>query len=171
MLRVVLLAAVLVFLGLSAKLFVWPEEEPPRRSDAIVVLARAKPRLAKGIELIQQGIAPVLVISDGLAPGYVRANRLCRKGAPGFRVVCFRPDPHSTRGEAQRIGRMVRNRKWRAITVVTSTFHLTRTRLLFKRCVDARIDAVGASYPLRRLPQSVVTEWVKLAYAELRRGC
>lgn len=171
MIRVVLLAAVLAFLGLSAKLFIWPEQEPPRRSDAVIVLAGSKERLTKALELMRRGVAPVLVISDGLAPGYVRANRLCQNGARAFKVVCFRPDPYSTRGEAKRIGRMARNRNWRAVTVVTSTFHLTRTRLLFNRCLDARVDAVGASYPLERLPQFVLWEWVKLAYAEARRGC
>ncbi len=172
MLRVVFLALLLAAIGLSAKLFIWPEQHPAGRSDAVVVLAGSKKRLAKGLELMQRGLAPVLVISDGLAPGWPTANRLCRLGSKSFEVICFRPDPYSTRGEAERVTRMAKNRGWRTVTVVTSTFHLTRARMLFKRCLKARTQFVGADYPLARLPQFVVSEWVKLAYSEtLKRGC
>ena len=43
----------------------------------------------------------VLVISDGRSPDWPEANRLCAGGGAGFRVVCFRPDPYSTKGEAE----------------------------------------------------------------------
>lgn len=172
MLRVLLLAAVLAFLGLSAKLFVWPEEHPVGRSDAVVVLAGSKKRLAKGLELMRRRLAPILVISDGLAPDWPTANRLCRFGSKSFEVICFRPDPYSTRGEAERVARMAENRGWQTVTVVTSTFHLTRARMLFKRCLDVRTEFSAADYPLARLPQFVLSEWVKLAYSEtLKRGC
>jgi uncharacterized SAM-binding protein YcdF (DUF218 family) len=171
--RVVLLAAVLVFLGLSAKLFVWPEQDSAGRADAVVVLAGSKARLTKALGLMRRRVAPLLVISDGLAPDWPAANRLCRRGSARFQVICFRPDPYSTRGEAERIARMAKNRGWRSVAVVTSTFHVTRARLLFERCLaGARVKVVGADYPLARLPQFVLSEWVKLAYAEtLKRGC
>jgi uncharacterized SAM-binding protein YcdF (DUF218 family) len=171
-LRVVLLALVLAFLGLSARLFVWPKQDSPRPADAIVVLSGSKARLTKALELMRRRLAPVLVISDGLAPDWPRANRLCRKGSTRFRVVCFRPDPYSTRGEAEHVDRLARARHWRRVLVVTSTYHVTRARMIFKRCLDVPVELVGAEYPLLRLPQFVVSEWVKLAYAEtLKRGC
>jgi uncharacterized SAM-binding protein YcdF (DUF218 family) len=173
MVRVVLLVVVLAFLGLSAKLFIWPEQDSPGRADAVVVLAGSKARLTKALGLMRRRVAPLLMISDGLAPDWPEANRLCRRGSARFRVVCFRPNPYSTRGEAERIARMAANRGWRAVIVVTSTFHVTRARLLFERCLDRpRVRVVGADYPLARLPQFVLSEWVKMAYAEtLKRGC
>jgi uncharacterized SAM-binding protein YcdF (DUF218 family) len=172
MVRVILLAAALAIGGLSAKLFIWPVENSPTRADAVVVLAGSKARLTKALELMGRRVAPTLVISDGLDPDWPKANRLCRRGAQRFRVVCFRPDPYNTRGEARAIDRMARRRGWRTVAVVTSTFHITRARMIFKRCLEARVEFVGADYPLVRLPQYVAAEWVKLAYAEtLKRGC
>lgn len=171
--RLVILGIVLAFLGLSAWLFLFPAQDSPRRADAVVVLAGArKPRLAKGLELVRKGVAPVLVISDGRDPFWPEANRLCRNGGATFRVVCFRPDPYNTRGEAEAIGRLARRRGWRSVVVVTSTFHVTRARMLFERCVDGDVDAVGASYAKKRLPKYVLSEWVKLTYAvTLGRDC
>lgn len=172
MVRVILLAATLATVGLSAKLFIWPVEDSPSRADAVVVLAGSKARLPKALELMRRRVAPTLVISDGLHPDWPAANRLCRKGSQRFQVVCFLPDPYSTRGEAQGIDRMARRRDWHSVVVVTSTYHITRARMIFKRCLDARVQFVGADYPIARLPQFVGAEWVKLVYAKtLKRAC
>src|SRR4051794_24178594 len=112
------------WLAASAVLFVWPSGDSPARADAVVVLAGAKvPRLDKGLELMRRHVAPVLVISDGLDPLWPRANRLCR-GDAGFEVVCFRPRPYSTRGEAEAVARIASARGWRSIVVVTSRYHV-----------------------------------------------
>jgi uncharacterized SAM-binding protein YcdF (DUF218 family) len=170
--KVVLLALVLAFLGFSARLFVWPDTNAPLPADAVVVLAGSKARLTKALELMRDRVGPTLVISDGLDPYWPQAVRLCRNGSRRFRVICFRPKPYNTRGEAERVARMVRTRHWRTVDVVTSTFHITRARLLFKRCVKARVRMVAAKYPLVRLPQFVASEWVKLLYAQtIKRGC
>jgi uncharacterized SAM-binding protein YcdF (DUF218 family) len=172
MVRVILLAALFAVVGLSAKLFVWPVQDSPKRADAVVVLAGSKARLPKGLELMRRRVASTLVISDGLDPDWPEANRLCRRGSQRFRVVCFKPVPYNTRGEARAIDRMARRRGWLRIVVATSTFHITRARMIFNRCLDARVQFVGADYPLVRLPQFVATEWVKLVYAKtLKRGC
>ena len=171
--RLIILALVLAFLGFSARLFLFPDQDSPRSADAVVVLAGGnKPRLGKALELMRENVAPVLVISDGLDPGWPEANRLCRDGGPGFRVVCFRPDPYNTRGEAEAVGRMARNRHWQKVAVVTSTFHVTRARMLFDRCVDGEVDMVAAPYAKKRTPKYVLSEWVKLTYAvTLGRDC
>ena len=172
MVRVILLAAALAIGGLSGKLFIWPVEDSPERADAVVVLAGSKARLPKALELMRRRVAPTLVISDGLDPDWPAANRLCRRGSQQFQVVCFRPDPYNTRGEARAVDRMARARGWQRIVVTTSTFHITRARMIFKRCLDARVQFVAADYPILRLPQFVATEWVKLVYAKtLKRGC
>ena len=44
--------------------------------------------------------------------------------------------------------------------------------MLFRRCVDGEVEAVGARFPLRRVLDYVFAEWGKLAYAlTLERGC
>ena len=173
MIRFLLIALILAFLGLSGRLFVFPRTDSPRRADAVIVLAGAQqPRLNKGLELMRKKVAPPLVISDGRAPGWPEANRLC-VGRATYKVVCFKPEPYSTRGEAEHIAELVDRNRWRSIVVVTSIFHVTRARLLIKRCVDdARVYLVGADYALVDTPRYVLSEWGKYFYAQtVKRGC
>ncbi len=174
----VLLAAVAaLFLGgwvaATILLLFLPAEAVPPHADAVVVLSGSKRRLDRGLELVQGGVAPVLVVSAGFDPRQPRARRLCLAGrGRGFRVLCFWPRPDSTRGEARGVERLARRYGWRSIVLVTSRFHVTRARMLFRRCLDARVDAVGVSYPWTSTPMAVVGEWAKLLYAlVLARSC
>jgi uncharacterized SAM-binding protein YcdF (DUF218 family) len=166
--RPILLAIGVLFLAawtaVVARFVLWPLQDSPRRADAVVVLSGDHLRLGKALELMTRRVAPTLVISDGLAPGWREANRLCRKGAR-FRVVCFRPKPYSTRGEARAVARMAAARGWRSVVVVTSTYHVTRARLLFDRCVDARVRVTGSTYRRSLIPLEVFLEPAKLVYA------
>jgi uncharacterized SAM-binding protein YcdF (DUF218 family) len=168
-----LLLAVLAWLIACGFLYIWPREDHPRHADAVVVLSGdRKHRLAKGLELMRRNLADTLVISDGEAPGWVAANRLCQDGASGFRVICFRPDPYSTQGEARGVAQLARARGWHSVAVVTSTFHVFRARKLFRRCVDGEVEVVGAPYKLRYLPSALFWETGKLVYAlTLDRDC
>ena len=163
--RLVLLAVV-AWLALCAFLFVWPPGDSPQRADAVVVLSGGRKfRLEKGLELVARNVSDTLVISDGEARGWPEANRLCDGAADGFTVVCFTPEPYSTQGEAQAVRRLARERNWRSVTVVTSTFHVFRTRMLFERCLDGHVDVVGARYKLHYLPSALFWETSKLTYA------
>jgi uncharacterized SAM-binding protein YcdF (DUF218 family) len=156
-----------------ARFVLWPVQDEPRRADAVVVLAGDHLRLGKALELMTRRVAPTLVISDGLARGWRQANRLCRGGADArFRVLCFRPDPYSTRGEARAVARMAAARGWRSVLVVTSTYHVTRARLLFDRCTGARVLVTGSTYQRSLIPLEVFLEPAKLVYAlVVARGC
>jgi uncharacterized SAM-binding protein YcdF (DUF218 family) len=158
--------ALLAWLAVCAFLFVWPRQDDPSRADAVVVLAGGrKDRLAKGLELMRRNVSDTLVISDGEAPGWKEGNRLCAQGGAGFRVICFKPDPYSTQGEAQGVARLARVRGWRSVAVVTSNSHVYRARMLFERCVDGEVSAVGAGHVLRYLPSALFWETAKLTYA------
>jgi hypothetical protein len=133
-----------------------------------VLAGGRKHRLDKGLELWRRGVAPTLVISDGRAPGWVEANRLC--GEP--RVLCFRPDPYSTRGEGEWAGRAAARRGWRSVVVVTSTYHVRRSRVVFGRCFKGRLAVVAAHPPPENYAIGVAWEWPKsLYYLTLGRGC
>ena len=162
----VAILVVLAWLAACAFLFVWPRDDEPARADAVVVLAGGrKLRLEKGLELMRRDLAETLVISDGEARGWPEANRLCADGGDGFRVVCFKPDPYSTQGEAQGVARIARERGWRSVTVVTSRFHIHRARMLFERCVPGDVNVVAAKYKLRYLPSALFWETGKLGWA------
>jgi uncharacterized SAM-binding protein YcdF (DUF218 family) len=158
-------AAALVgcWLVASAFLFVWPREDEPRHADAVIVLSGAHSRLQTGIDLVRAGVAPLLVISDGTQPGWERGNSLCA-GESRLAVLCFDPKPYSTHGEAEAIGRFARNRRWRTVLIVTSRYHVTRARLLVRRCTAARVEAVSSPTSAGAIAINVPWESAKLAY-------
>lgn len=152
--RPLLLLAVVLAIALaiaSLPLFILYEDEEVRRADAAIVLAGEPSRLPAALELVERGVAPVLVISDGLDTSWTKANRLCRFGDPG-KFVCMRPEPYSTRGEARLAARLARERGWRSLLVVTSRFHVFRARRLFERCFAGELRFVGVDSPVTQLP-------------------
>jgi uncharacterized SAM-binding protein YcdF (DUF218 family) len=172
--RIVLLVVLLLvaaWVAVVVRFVLRPSQDSPRHADAVVVLSGDHLRLGKALELMTRRVAPTLVVSDGLARGWRQANRLCRGGAR-FHVLCFRPRPYSTRGEARAVARMAAARGWRSVLVVTSTYHVTRARLLFDRCVGARVWVTGSTYRRSLIPLEVFLEPAKLVYALLvARGC
>ncbi|MGH3017558.1 MAG: YdcF family protein [Gaiellaceae bacterium] len=170
---IVLGVLVLAWVGATLRLVFFPVEDDPGKADAVVVLSGSKhERLDRGLELVRGDVAPVLVISGGLDPRQPRANELCRDDGEGFSVTCFTPDPDSTRGEARQVADLASERGWKRVLVVTSRFHVTRARMLFDRCLDADVDAVGVDYPWTSVPAAVAGEWLKLGLSEtVSRGC
>ena len=167
-------ALLAAWVAATLRIVFFPTEDRPGRADAVVVLSGSKhERLDKGLELMRQGVAPTLVISGGYDPRQPRARALCEAGtADGYRVACFTPDPDSTRGEARSVRKLAERSGWKRILLVTSTFHVTRARMLFDRCLDADVDAVGAPYPWTSIPSAIAGEWVKLGLSEtFDRGC
>ncbi len=172
-LRRVVILLLVAWLVATAVLFVWPREDSPEQADAVVVLSGSrKYRLPRALELMRDGIAPTLVISRGLDPRWRQAHRLCTEGDERFRVLCIEADPDSTQGEAEAIGRLASERNWHNVVVVTSRFHVTRSRMLFERCVNGEVEAVGTGSPWFYFPLNVLTEWGKLGYQlTVQREC
>lgn len=171
---VVALVGVLLVVWILAtvRIVFFPMEDDPGKADAVVVLSGSKhERLDRGLELVRDGVAPTLVISGGFDPRQPTANRLCREGGVDFTVACFTPDPDSTRGEARTVAELARRHGWQRVLLVTSRFHVTRARMLFDRCLDADVDAVGVDYPWTSAPAAVAGEWVKLGLSTVARSC
>ena len=152
----------------SVYLFILYDDDAVTTADAVVVLAGSKFRLPVGLDLVERGVAPVLVISDGLDPRSPATIRLCREREE---VLCPKPDPYSTRGEARLVARLARERNWDSIVVVSSRFHLFRSRILFERCYSGRLAFVGAPVQWWRWPVAIAAEWAKLGVAGARRDC
>jgi uncharacterized SAM-binding protein YcdF (DUF218 family) len=127
-------------------------------------------RLDEGLRLVEKGVAPVLVISDGNRKGWKQANRLCA-GAAEFEVVCFTPDPSRTQGEAEGAARLARKNGWKRIAVVTSDYHAVRAGWLFDRCFAYDVPVVGAENGTPG-PGTIVHEWLAYAHGFLiERDC
>jgi len=149
---------------------VFPQEDSPQRADVVVVLAGSPgDRLPEGLALVRRGVAPVLYVSDGARE---EKRGFCHRARP-FPVVCVRPRPYSTRGEAETVARIAAARGWHRIVVVTSEYHVRRARMLFDRCLGTgRVDVVGTRPSLPRFALGALLEWPKLLLAlTLRRAC
>jgi uncharacterized SAM-binding protein YcdF (DUF218 family) len=139
----------------------------PGSADAIVSLDGDRPRrLRKAVELAAGGVAPTLVVvrAEAVAPELLKAGNL------PFEVLSVVPDPSTTRGEARAMARLAGERGWRRILVVTSSYHIPRARLIFRRALVCELALVSAGCPRRRLPLDVGWETAKFILAcTLRR--
>jgi uncharacterized SAM-binding protein YcdF (DUF218 family) len=172
----VLVALVVAWLVACLVLFVWPpaESSAPAHADVVVVLSGNKARLAPGLALIRQGVAPVLALSTvQRTPHWPEAERLCATHRyAGARVVCFTAVPFSTRGEARTVTQLARERGWNSVVVVTSTFHVTRADMLFHRCFHGQLSVIGSGSTWWRLPEEWASETGKLiVQLTAERGC
>lgn len=156
----------------SMPLFVRPPADTPTRADAIFVLSGDRgERVAAALRLADRYPGATLVHVG--TPDSIFVRRLCA-GLEGRDAVCLAPKPDNTRTEARAIAQLTRERGWTRPVVVTSTYHVTRSRLLVARCLDRGFETVAARPRIRWwqwIPQ-IAHEWGGLAQAlVLRRGC
>jgi uncharacterized SAM-binding protein YcdF (DUF218 family) len=160
----IVFAAWLVFATVN---FVVHHDDRPAHADAIVVLQGSKTRLPLGYKLMEEGYAPLMLISRGSKQKL--EDRLCN-GETRFKVICF--SATSTRGEARIVSRIARERHLSSIEVVTSQFHIFRARKIFERCFHGELRMIGSSQQWWKLPIYMVTETGKLFYQSVfARGC
>lgn len=152
----VLLALLIMFLTASYFLFYNPPLASAGTADAVVVLAGASSeRLPVGLELMQDGAAPVLVLSHTNAPGNIYADELCEDpDQVEHPVLCFAPGVETTRGEARSIARLAAGNGWDEIIVVTSRYHLTRAGYYIGQCSGVQVHKVASD------PQLGPREWL-----------
>jgi hypothetical protein len=166
-LLVVLALLVGAWLLAAVVLFLVPHDDRPVRADAVVVLQGSDTRLPVGLALVEDGYAPLLVVSRGSRKKLER--RVCAGRAP-VPVLCFRST--STRGEARFIAALARRRGLETIDVVTSQFHVLRARIVLGRCFHGELRMVGSANPSWRMPLVMLSESAKLAYQlVVARGC
>jgi uncharacterized SAM-binding protein YcdF (DUF218 family) len=167
---VVVGSSVVLFIAASARLFIWPAINRPAHVDAIVALAGDDNRIQRALTLAHAGYAPVVVISTT-----DRGTKDCPQSQTGFELVCFRPSPASTAGEAKSVAGLAAEHGWHRLLIVPGTTQATRARLLFKRCYKGQLVVVPARESgIRRdgALSYVVREWAALAKAlVVRRSC
>jgi hypothetical protein len=163
-----LMALVLAFGVVTARLFVSPAQGMPARVSAIVMLAGPGDRLTVALKLARERRAPVLVVSRG-SHGY---GGPCPPATPGVRLICFEPEPANTRGEAEFIGRLAKRYGWQSMVLVTNRAQDTRARVMMRRCFGGPVYVMTGSQSVSGWPYQVAYEWGALFKAlVLYRSC
>ena len=173
---VVLLAAV----GISGRfLFTEAPDDELQHADAVVVLGGEHDgREAYGITIARQVGAQAVLLSNPYADDDPVMRPLCNARIEGVDVICQRPDPESTRGEALMAREQARENGWQRIVVVTWRFHLPRARAIFSQCYSddpdrVMLTGVPAAYdwPFAIWEFIYLYQYLGLAKAQLEGMC
>jgi uncharacterized SAM-binding protein YcdF (DUF218 family) len=122
----------------------------PRDADVVVVLAGGQgERLEQALALMDRAVGPpagLLLVSDVPDPVERPGEEVpCGTTGERYAIACFTPDPETTAGEAQAIGRLASGQDWDRVALVTTTYHATRARLRVERCTEAEVEVVTAA--------------------------
>jgi uncharacterized SAM-binding protein YcdF (DUF218 family) len=134
--------------------------DAPRRADAIVVLGagaydastvtpESAYRLLRGLQLLRDGHAPIVILSGGGHRGMRGTDASIMRtvalalGIPADAVV-IDPASSTTRDQAEAIARIARERELRTLLLVTSPLHSRRAVAAFRR---VGLDVISASGP------------------------
>jgi uncharacterized SAM-binding protein YcdF (DUF218 family) len=155
----------------------------PRKSDVMVVLAgETNRRPARGLELLDQGYAPRLILDVPAEARIYQWNQLeiARKyveGLPQASAITICPIyGHSTRDEAQDVSRCLQGAFRQRILLVTSDFHTRRALNIFNRALPADCSVAAAFdasefgvrwWRHREWAKVNFEEWLKLIWWEL----
>jgi uncharacterized SAM-binding protein YcdF (DUF218 family) len=141
-------AAISLWLIFAFQLFVNVDRPDVHRTDAVILLGGAgSERLPVARQVQSHFHIPVLVISQTDTLGNAAADAECKAAEfPSASLVCFRPNGLDTRGEARAIAHLVKANGWKSVTVVTSSYHVTRAERVIGQCTTAEIQMV-ASHP------------------------
>jgi hypothetical protein len=163
----VALVLMVLFGAATLRVLVFPKVDKPQRADAIFMLGGAGDRLDRALSLARAGYAPVLVIS--------RDNiRTCppQSAAPRVKIICFRPDPFTTRGEAREAGLLAQKYGWQKMIFVTDRSQDTRARLRIHRCYHGETLVSAVNVPAHEWLYLIAYQWPALAKALIwQRGC
>ena len=165
----VVVGAALILVGITGvPIYTYAREDPLRKADAIVVLAgQHDGREQYGFQLLRDGLAPVLLMSDPYPSSDSAMKRACETRVDKAEVLCKRPPELTTRGEAILTRQLADERGWRTVIVVSWRYHLPRARLIFEQCFSEATEALILRSVPRRYDYSLVDWETKYLYQDI----
>ncbi|WP_296664626.1 YdcF family protein [Demequina sp.] len=148
-----LAAAIAAVAIAGVPLYVLPARDEPRAVDAVYVIGPPyDPRIEFAEGMIEDGLAGALVVSIIDEPvqraALPEAADACDGAPRAYPVHCSQPDPFTTRGEARWLSDLATEHGWDSVAVITTTPHITRTRVIMERCWDGEISYLDSGEPL-----------------------
>lgn len=147
-----------------ASIHLWGRRNEARKSDAIVVLGAAqydgrpspvlKARLDHAVRLYERGVAPVIIMTGGRAPGdtvseaVVSRRYAIRQGVPAAAILTERGGM-TTLESMRAVARLMRGQNMQTAVLVSDPFHMLRLKLLARR-----VGFRGYTSPTRTSPIS-----------------
>ncbi len=147
-----------------ASIHLWGRRNEARKADAIVVLGAAhydgrpspvlKARLDHAVRLYERGVAPVLIMTGGTAPGdtvseaVVSRRYAIKQGVPAAAILTER-EGLTTLESMRAVSRLMRTRSMDTAVLVSDPFHMLRLKLLARR-----VGFRGYTSPTRTSPIS-----------------
>lgn len=158
-------AVALVWILIVSTMVLVPLQVAVRHVDAVVSLAPGHQRLPAAVEYQEAGLADNLVIS--WFPGSISSaaiepefgwleNQKCRATNESS-VHCLTPELNSTYGEALAVGSLAVAKGWDSILIVTSRYHVFRTRYIFERTLPSHIGVEVVAAPT----ELSIKSWVR----------
>jgi DUF218 domain len=134
------------------------------RADAVVVLSGNEHdgREDYGLRLAREGWAHTVVFSDLFPVDDPVMRRVCRPDA-GIDVICAKPSPPTTRGEALMMRDLAKQRSWKKIIVISWRYHLPRARLVFRQCFSDQPGSAG----MQAVPRRYDISWAQWEFIYL----
>ena len=142
----------------TAHWFVWPPQQAaPTHVDAIVMLNGPGDRLTTALDLAWAHRAPMIVISRGSQ--YWGHGSVCAPKIPRVTVICFDPNPATTRGEEEFAARLDKRYHWQSIILVAIKPQDTPARIWAGRCFSGKTYVINASLPTSDWPYQIAYQW------------
>lgn len=138
--------ACLAYVLVMTPVLVFPRTDNVTHVDVVLVLGPAVPwRMDQARELADQGVTQNVLVS---VPGSRDTwPEECRQpDQAGFTVVCFRPDPFTTQGEARELRAQMQAHGWTTAAAITMTPHVARARMIIDRCVPGGVQMIGGGH-------------------------
>jgi hypothetical protein len=164
----VLAVIVTTVIAMTARLFIWPDQGVPAQVSAIVMMDGPGDTLGVAVRLAREHRAPFLVVSLGTPQSFDP----CPRPVPRVKLICFHPEPATTQGEAEFVGRLARKYHWQSVAVVAITPQVSRARLRVERCFPGPVYMAATPVALTSWPYEIAYEWGAMAKAlVLQRRC
>lgn len=164
------LAGLTVWILVGLPFIVFPRiDAVPAHADAVLVLGPPVPERVAVAErlLAAHRVDTALVSVPGEASEW-DVQGLCARSD----VICFKPDPSTTRGEAEVLRRYAAARHWSSVVVTTTTSHITRARSIVGRCFTGEVSMVADSEaPFRGWAYQYAYQTAATVKAWILQGC
>jgi hypothetical protein len=144
--------------------FLFPRSDLPFEQGPVVALGGNPARAVTAADIVEDPAARRPLLLSAWQETDSRATGL-RCQAEG--ITCVDPVPVITYGEARVVGELARQHGWTQVTVVTSEHHVTRSRLLFERCVDVPVAVLAGPRDEHRWPARILRAFRELTSASV----